>query len=99
MQHNQHDPRILTLPVRNKRENTKQLDPRNGHEAILRTMIKKRQVAILTLNDGTTVAGRISQFDNFTITIYPEENDGMPETFFKHAISSFTCERQPEGEA
>lgn len=67
------------------------LDPRNGHEAILKTMIKNRQDIAITFRNGEQVYGRISQFDNFTITIYPDDNDGMPETFFKHDIRSFTA--------
>lgn len=67
------------------------LDPRNGHEAILKTMIKNRQEVAITFRNGEQVFGRISQFDNFTITIYPDDNDGMPETFFKHDIRSFTA--------
>lgn len=74
----------------------REMDPRNGHEAILRTMIKKKATAILVLTDGTTIAGRVSQFDHFTITIYPEDNAGRPETFFKHGIRSFTSEAVPD---
>lgn len=70
----------------------REIDPRNGHEAILRTMIKKKAKAVLYLTDGTSIAGRISQFDHFTITIYSEDNNDMPETFFKHVIRSFTTE-------
>ncbi len=86
---------ILTLPRREPKvaeleTAKKQFDPKNGHEAILRTIIKKRADVVLTLNDGSAVYGRISQFDNFTITVYPDDNDGMPETFFKHSIRSFT---------
>lgn len=86
---------LQVLPVASNESIRKPLDPRNGHEAILRTMIKKKAEMVLVLNDGTSVFGRISQFDNFTITIYPEDNGGMPETFFKHAIRSFTQASSP----
>lgn len=76
----------------NQQQGRREFDPHNGHEAILRTMIKKRSRAVLALTDGTTVVGRISQFDHFTITLYSEDNGGMPETFFKHGIRSFTCD-------
>lgn len=76
----------------------REFDPRNGHEAILRTMIKKRARAVLVLTDGTTVMGRVSQFDHFSITVYSEDNGGMPETFFKHGIRSFTVDPD-QGEA
>lgn len=66
----------------------KPLDPRNGHETILRTLIKKRQNVTLRLLDGSEIDGRISQFDKFTITIWPTDGKG-PETFFKHSLASF----------
>lgn len=66
----------------------KALDTRNGHETILRTLIKKRQNVTLRLLDGTEIDGRISQFDKFTITIWPTDGKG-PETFFKHSLVSF----------
>lgn len=78
----------------NQQQPRREMDPRNGHEAILRTMIKKKARAVLVFNDGTSIVGRISQFDHFTITIYPDDNAGLPETFFKHGIRSFTCEPQ-----
>lgn len=81
------------------RSTSKPLDPRNGHEAILRTLIKKKADIAITFRDGTQVYGRISQFDNFTITIYPDDNDGMPETFFKHDMRSFTQATSPAKEA
>lgn len=79
-------------------ENTKKpFDPINGHEAILKTLIRNRSNVIIVLDkDGSSVVGRISQFDTTTITIYPEDNAGLPETFFKHAIRSFTVEPKNE---
>lgn len=68
-----------------------------GHEAILKTIIKNRRIAILAFSNGEVVRGRLSQFDDETITIYPEDNGGIPETFFKHALRSFTVEPVIEG--
>lgn len=69
----------------------KPLDRNNGHEIILRSMIAKRQRITLTfVGGGECVTGRLSQFDKYTITIWPEDNDNKPETFYKHDIRSFT---------
>ena len=83
-------PRVTEAYEAARSTGSKPIDPRNGHEAILRTLIKKKAEIAITFRDGTQVYGRISQFDNFTITIYPDDNDGMPETFFKHDMRSFT---------
>lgn len=80
---------VLSLRSKRERTNAKPLDPKNGHEAILRVLIKKRQLVLLKLMDGSEIRGHISQFDNYTITVYPEGGNG-PTTIFKHSLSSFT---------
>lgn len=44
-------------------------DYKNGHETILKTLIRDRSIVEVELTDGSDVRGRITQFDNYTITI------------------------------
>lgn len=60
-----------------------------GHELPLSSMIKNGYPAVLRLMSGENVYGVVTSFDKWTITIMPKEAK-WPETFFKHAIESFT---------
>lgn len=65
------------------------MDDRCGHHIILKTMISKQTPMKVELMNGHKVFGTISQFDNYTITIRDEDENGMPRTIYKHAILSF----------
>lgn len=78
------DPKIVPID-RNK--NKKPLDTRNGHETILKGFIVRRESIELNLANGKTYIGRVTQFDNYTVTIQKE--DGQLKTFFKHCLESF----------
>lgn len=75
----------------------KSLDKRNGHEAILKGLITNKSLVTLKMNGSACdVVGRVTQFDNFTITVMVQSYDQGPipidshlETFFKHSIRSF----------
>lgn len=58
------------------------------HETILKGYINRKDKVELIDNDGISWAGRVSQFDKWTITI--TDDAGMnPQTFFKHSLKSF----------
>lgn len=75
----------------------KSLDKRNGHEAILKGLITNKSLVLLKMSNGDSdVIGRVTQFDNFTITVMVQSFalgatpiDSHLETFFKHSIRSF----------
>lgn len=72
----------------------KEKDHKNSHHAILATLVKKGSQVGLTFLDGTTVQGTITQFDSYTITVQKYTSSSTPrapETYYKHAIKSFTA--------
>lgn len=80
------------VPFDRKGRNSKPLDTRNGHETILKGFIIRRESIALNLMNGKTYNGRVTQFDNYTITIQLEtrhDGHGQLKTFFKHCIESF----------
>lgn len=70
-------------------QNTRKMDEINGHEIILKTLIKKSARCVFDLINGARVEGRITQFDRFTITVQESEKTS-PTTMFKHSIQSFS---------
>lgn len=72
----------------NQAKGKKPLDTRNGHETILKGLITRREIVDLNLLNGKIFKGRVTQFDNYTITIQLEET-GKLRTFYKHCLESF----------
>lgn len=72
----------------------KPMDYKDGHEIILRTLIRHRTLTQFTLLSGDTIIGIVSQFDKSTITVRPTgapgNATGKPVTIFKHAIETFS---------
>lgn len=72
----------------------KPMDHENGHEIILRTLIRHRTLTRFTLLSGEQITGVVSQFDKTTITVRPtgapNNAAGKPVTIFKHAIETFS---------
>lgn len=75
------------VPFDRDKKNKKPLDTRNGHETILKGFIVRRETIALNLMNGKIHTGRVTQFDNYTITIQLET--GRLKTFYKHCIESF----------
>uniref|UniRef100_A0AAU6W1A7 RNA-binding protein Hfq n=1 Tax=Pseudomonas phage Nican01 TaxID=3138540 RepID=A0AAU6W1A7_9CAUD len=44
-------------------------DHKNGHQVILKTFIRDKTVIEIEFTDGTVQLGRVTQFDNYTITL------------------------------
>ncbi|UIS24606.1 hypothetical protein S21ZY_044 [Pseudomonas phage ZY21] len=44
-------------------------DFKNGHLTILKTFIRNQTVIEIEFTDGTVQLGRVTQFDNYTITL------------------------------
>lgn len=80
---------VVPFDRKGRSNNTKPLDTRNGHETILKGFIIRRESIALNLMNGKTYTGRVTQFDNYTITIQLERHEGQYKTFFKHCIESF----------
>lgn len=69
-------------------------DHKNSHHSILATLVKKGATVGLTLMNGMTVQGVITQFDSYTITLQKSTTSSTPrapETYYKHGILSFTA--------
>lgn len=73
----------------------KPLDKKNGHEFILKTCVIGKTPMIFNFTDGQEQFGRVTQFDNYTVTLMKTAADGTEiglETYFKHSIKSFSPE-------
>lgn len=69
-------------------------DFKNGHQTILKTFIRDKTLIELEFEDGTTQKGRVTQFDNYTITIMRVAGDMHLKdrghrTYFKSSIKGF----------
>ena len=58
-----------------------------GHEIALASMIAHDRFCQIDFTDGGSLMAKLKGFDRYTITVVKE--DGLPKTFFKHAIKSF----------
>jgi RNA chaperone Hfq len=72
----------------NTHSNKKPQDFKNGHQTILKTLIRENSLAVFDMLDGTQLRGQVTQFDNYTITI-TRHSDGQYRTIFKSAIKCF----------
>lgn len=75
---------VISLP---NRQRTVEFKP-SGHEVPLASAIKHRTLMRFVMMDGTEYVGEVSQFDKWTVTIYPIDGNG-PITLFKHSLSMF----------
>lgn len=73
-----------------KAKNLRPQDFKNGHQTILKTFIRDKTLIELELTDGSKKVGRVTQFDNYTITITPVgDTSTAHRTYFKSCINSF----------
>ena len=69
-------------------------DFKNGHQTILKTFVRDKTLIEIEFTDGTSQKGRVTQFDNYTITIMRVEGDmhlqnAGHQTYFKSSIKGF----------
>lgn len=81
---------VIAAETKPAQSRVKPMDHENGHEIILRTLIRHRTPTRFTLLSGEQVTGTVTQFDKTTITVRPTGSSGKPMTIFKHAIEAFT---------
>lgn len=69
-------------------------DFKNGHQTILKTFVRDKTLIEIEFADGTSQKGRVTQFDNYTITIMRVAGDMCLKdmgyrTYFKSSIKGF----------
>lgn len=69
-------------------------DHKNGHQTILKTFIRDKTLIEIEFTDGTVQRGRVTQFDNYTITLMRVVGDMHlrefgHRTYFKSCIKGF----------
>ena len=87
----------IATPISNQKK--KPQDFKNGHQTILKTFVRDKTLIEIEFADGTAQKGRVTQFDNYTITIMRVAGDmGLKDmvlkdmgyrTYFKSSIKGF----------